>query len=686
MKKFVLAAIPAALVLSFPSVAKDLHSIAQPKIVGGAPAQSEDWPWMSALVYTGESVVTTLDVAGESYGSHPFTNSPSGEVSGKIVDCGIGDNACADATDNVCLIERGEINFSVKVENCEAGGGVGAIIYNNVEGDISGTLGDDFAGTIPAVAITQADGQSLLTMLGEIAEIDVSTGTSLTQDSTCGASFLGGKWVLTASHCVDDVNIDALKVNVGEFDLSDGAENAVSVKRIYMHPDYDDGTLDNDVALIELTETVDAPAVTLANEETTDTAAQNSDVVTVIGWGGRTGYEPGEGPTGDFPDVLHQVDLNLMTNEECKAQYVDSFSGGQGGIDPEAVGISEQMICASIAAGGKSSCQGDSGGPLVLNTNEGWQQIGVVSWGIGCAAQGYPGVYARIAEFDDWLNGIYQGVAIEQKLDFNVASVGETLSSTLELTNNSSSDVTLSFSIDDSDAFSVAPDECTTIVAGESCTLTINYSNDEAGISEAELEIEADGDIATSSAKLVGRTISESTDVETALGANTGVSWFSGGEQTWIANSTDGGIESGTITDSQDSIVMATFAEIGELTFEWAVSSEENTDDPSAPYDALYLYVNGELVDFISGEVDYTSYTVDIAEENTRVTWVYNKDPAASDLDDKGYLRNVAFTVPATPVTPTPVTPTSSRSSSGGGSFGWMLIALFGLVARRVYK
>ena len=375
-----------------------------------------------------------------------------------------------------------------------------------------------------------------------------------------------------------------------------------------------------------------------------------------------------------------------MTNEECKAQYVDSFSGGQGGIDPEAVGISEQMICASIAAGGKSSCQGDSGGPLVLNTNEGWQQIGVVSWGIGCAAQGYPGVYARIAEFDDWLNGIYQGVAIEQKLDFNVASVGETLSSTLELTNNSSSDVTLSFSIDDSDAFSVAPDECTTIVAGESCTLTINYSNDEAGISEAELEIEADGDIATSSAKLVGRTISESTDVETALGANTGVSWFSGGEQTWIANSTDGGIESGTITDSQDSIVMATFAEIGELTFEWAVSSEENTDDPSAPYDALYLYVNGELVDFISGEVDYTSYTVDIAEENTRVTWVYNKDPAASDLDDKGYLRNVAFTVPATPVTPTPVTPTSSRSSSGGGSFGWMLIALFGLVARRVYK
>lgn len=48
--------------------------------------------------------------------------------------------------------------------------------------------------------------------------------------------------------------------------------------------------------------------------------------------------------------------------------------------------------------------QGDSGGPLQCRERGGpWIQAGITSWGVGCAAPSYPGVYIRVSEYLDWI-------------------------------------------------------------------------------------------------------------------------------------------------------------------------------------------------------------------------------------------------------------------------------------------
>ncbi|REL26756.1 hypothetical protein DXX93_09325 [Thalassotalea euphylliae] len=718
MKIFRMMALSAALISAYPVSAENTNTLIKPRIVGGQAASEGDWPWMSALVVTSEQPVSLLTAKGGEIATQPFIFSPQGQANGEVVDCGLGDQVCVNVQDKVCFIERGDVQFATKVNNCEAGGGVGAIIYNNAPGPLlNGTLFADFTGSIPVVAISQEDGQAFKdNFFGNQVEISVTTLLDAAQSSFCGASFLGSKWVLTASHCVDGETTDSFKVNVGEYDLANGAQNAISVARIYMHPLYDSVALNNDVALIELTQAVNAPAISISSSITTDNAAVDHQTVTAMGWGDRTGYQPGEEHLADIPELLHQVDLQLLTNLECNTTLANSVIGPDS--DPSQGGITDAMICAAVAGGGKSSCQGDSGGPLVLNTNEGWQQVGVVSWGVGCAADGYPGVYARVAEFSDWITGIYQGIAVEQTLDFHVAGVDHTQTSLVRVSNNSGQAVQLSYAIDGDQSFTFTHGECVSLAAGASCDLTVSFQPNQIGDHRAVLNIMADNDaIKTSQAYLSGRAIQLSTALNNSLSNSDNITWYNGGEQGWQADTVNGGIESGVIDHLQSSIAMAIITGEGELSFEWAVSSEANTENENDPFDALYIYINGIAFDFISGELDYRQVSYQLTGAENRVTWVYQKDQQVSEGQDKGYLRNIRFTAkdtgsaptapetpsapsnqttpsspaaPSTPSTPsapsTPTTESSSSSSSGGGSFAWLLPLLATLWLRRKTK
>ena len=85
-------------------------------------------------------------------------------VTGTVYDCGYGNPADFPTTvsNNIALIQRGEIVPSLKMSNAMAAGACAAIIYNNVGGNYLVDLGypNDW---IPAVSLSNADGLALQT-------------------------------------------------------------------------------------------------------------------------------------------------------------------------------------------------------------------------------------------------------------------------------------------------------------------------------------------------------------------------------------------------------------------------------------------------------------------------------------------------------------------------------------------
>jgi len=90
-----------------------------------------------------------------------------------------------------------------------------------------------------------------------------------------------------------------------------------------------------------------------------------------------------------YPALLRKVDLPLQSAALCSSVLGSDFTGN--------------MLCGGVQQGGLDACQGDSGGPLVTSSGPGRVQIGIVSWGLGCALPGKPGVYTRISRYLDWI-------------------------------------------------------------------------------------------------------------------------------------------------------------------------------------------------------------------------------------------------------------------------------------------
>lgn len=116
---------------------------------------------------------TTVTVDGVIYNGFLVEYASRNSASGALVDGGRCLAQDPSWAGKVVLCERGDISFFDKVMAVQNSGGVGAVIYNNVEGDLYATLGEGNTSDIIAIGVTQATGQYLIAeKLGFIAVLD----------------------------------------------------------------------------------------------------------------------------------------------------------------------------------------------------------------------------------------------------------------------------------------------------------------------------------------------------------------------------------------------------------------------------------------------------------------------------------------------------------------------------------
>jgi secreted trypsin-like serine protease len=241
-----------------------------------------------------------------------------------------------------------------------------------------------FAGVAAAAILGTAAGQAVAAPPPDDFQPNVVGGVRAAQGEFpwmvrlsmgCGGAMYTQQLVLTAAHCVPATGANTgITATLGAVDLQDPARITVNSNYVYRAPGYNNPSGD-DWALVRLAQAVDVPTLPVAA-----TGDFDSGTFTVAGWGAAA-----EG--GGQQRYQLKADVPFIDDTQCGSAYSDLVAA-------------EEICAGNWDDGGVDTCQGDSGGPMFRRDNAGsWIQVGITSWGIGCARPENPGVYTQTSHF-----------------------------------------------------------------------------------------------------------------------------------------------------------------------------------------------------------------------------------------------------------------------------------------------
>ncbi|XP_060619998.2 transmembrane protease serine 12-like [Anolis sagrei] len=207
----------------------------------------------------------------------------------------------------------------------------------------------------------------------------------------CGGSLIDNNFVLTAAHCVKKwVNPEYWRAVIGLHHLYKWKSHTIAerVRDIIIHPDFKEGSYENDIALFKLLKSV------TYNEYIQPVClpdifhlVPDKNLCYISGWGKRE-------KKGKFKLTLQEAQVDILPLYTCnKYEWYKGI-------------ISRNVMCVGSASGHVDNCEGDNGGPLMCHFQNvtKYYILGITSSSAVCGIPKHPGIYVRVVNYRSWID------------------------------------------------------------------------------------------------------------------------------------------------------------------------------------------------------------------------------------------------------------------------------------------